>query len=122
MLKAPVLVFAVGCALAAPLPTLAQDSELARVREEMKALQKGYEERMQALEKRLSDAEARTRKVEAGPAQPAAAAPAQAQAQAAGARGLASAFNPSISLILQGTYARTSKDPTNFVIGGFLPS
>ena len=121
MLKAPVLVFSVVCALAAPLPVLAQDSELARVREEMKALQKGYEERMHALEKRLSDAEARTRKVEASAVQPAAPAPAQAEAPRTGG-GLASAFNPSISLILQGTYARTSKDPTNFVIGGFLPS
>jgi hypothetical protein len=32
------------------------------------------------------------------------------------------AFNPAISLILQGTYARTSEDPNNFQISGFVPS
>ena len=32
------------------------------------------------------------------------------------------AFNPAISLILQGTYARTSQDPNNYHITGFLPS
>jgi hypothetical protein len=34
----------------------------------------------------------------------------------------ASAFNPEISLILQGTAARTSQDPASFQITGFAPS
>ena len=41
-----------------------QDSDLARLREEMRELQKNYEERMQALEKRLAEAEARAGKAE----------------------------------------------------------
>ena len=32
------------------------------------------------------------------------------------------AFNPAISLILQGTYADTSQDPNTFQITGFMPS
>jgi hypothetical protein len=96
-----------------------QDSDLARLREEMRQLQKTYEERMQALEKRLADAEARAGKAEqkAGEAVKAA----EARPAASPSRG-ESAFNPAISLILQGTYARTSQDPNAFAITGFVPS
>jgi hypothetical protein len=106
-------------ALALATPAFGQESDLARVREEMKDLKKNYEERLQALEKRLSDAEARAA------AKPEAAAPPPPQASApppSPLRDAVNAFNPSISLILQGTYARTSRDPTNFVISGFVPS
>jgi hypothetical protein len=47
-----------------------------------------------------------------------AAAVAPAQAQVAGAK----AFNPDISLILQGTAASSSQDPENYRIDGFAPS
>jgi hypothetical protein len=33
-----------------------------------------------------------------------------------------SAFNPGISVILQGTFARSSQDPDTYTIGGFIPS
>jgi hypothetical protein len=151
MVKAPVVASAIALMLATPWGAHAQDptaSELARVRDEMKALQRSYEERMQALEKRLNDAEARAAKSETSaalPAQPSAAQapaaksdagvalPAAAQPSpapvaaspapaAAGAAPAQNAFNPAISLILQGTYARTSRDPNNFVINGFVPS
>jgi hypothetical protein len=112
--------YAVGCALASALacssPAFAQDLDLARLREEMKQLQKTYEERMQALEKRLAEAEARVGKAEQTAAAPATPPPAPSAAASA------SAFNPAISLILQGTYARTSQDPNNFAITGFVPS
>ena len=117
MSKKHVLGFALASALAAASPAIAQqDSELSKLREEMKQLQKSYEERMQALEKRVTEAEARAGKAEqaataAGAVPPPAAAPTSA-----------SAFNPAISLILQGTYARTSQDPTKFGITGFVPS
>ena len=58
MVKAHIAALAIVSALAVAMPALAQDSDLGRVREEMKQLQKSYEERMQALEKRLTDAEA----------------------------------------------------------------
>jgi hypothetical protein len=112
--------YAVGCALASALAcsssAFAQDSDLARLREEMKQLQKTYEERMQALEKRLAEAEARVGNAEQTAAAPATPPPAPSAAASA------SAFNPAISLILQGTYARTSQDPNKFAITGFVPS
>ena len=108
--------FAVLCALTAPIPVLAQDSDLSRLREEVKMLQRSYEERMRALEKRLAEAEARASKAQ--PLSPTTA----ATAAPAPRRSSDSAFNPAISLIMQGTYARTSRDPNNFVISGFVPS
>ena len=108
---------AVICAMAAPLAAVAQDSELSTLRDEVKTLQRSYEERMRALEKRLAEAEARASKP-----QPAAAAPTSTPAAPAARRAGDNTFNPAISLILQGTYARTSQDPTNFVIQGFAPS
>jgi hypothetical protein len=117
MWKTRAVGFAVASALACSAPALAQDSDLARLREEMKQLQKTYEERMQALEKRLAEAEARV-----GKAEQASAAPPASQPAASSARASPSAFNPAISLILQGTYARTSQDPNTFAITGFVPS
>jgi hypothetical protein len=124
MLKAHALVFALAAFVLARPALAQQDTELGRLREEMKALQKQYEDRMQALEKRLSDAEARAGKAEqsAGKAEQSAN-QAETAAVAAGRRPAGeNAFNPAISLILQGTYARTSADPNNFAITGFVPS
>src|SRR5262245_5630620 len=76
-----------------------------------------YERRIQTLEKRLVEAEATAAKAESAaraappPVQPAQSGPATA-----------SAFNPAISLILQGTYADTKQDPNTFQITGFMPS
>src|SRR5688572_15780892 len=114
------LSFALALACAGATPVLAQDAELQRLRDEMKSLQKSYDERMQALEKRLQEAESRVKKTEEA-AQSAAVPPAASPAPAPVAR-TESAFNPAISLILQGTYARTSEDPNTFAITGFVPS
>jgi hypothetical protein len=112
--------YAVAWAMAVSAPAFAADTELRQLREEMKALQRSYDDRMQALEKRVADAEARAAKAErAGSQQAAAVVPAPAASAAARTE---SAFNPAISLILQGTYARTSEDPNNFQISGFVPS
>ena len=111
---------ALAAALVCPLAAAAQDSDLSRLREEMKTLQRSYEERMQALEQRLAEAEARA--VKPAPGASRAEPPSQPIAQAPAARDTLSAFNPGISLILQGTYARTSQDPNNFAITGFVPS
>ena len=200
MFKAFVCSSAFMALLAGSLPAIAQDADLGRLRDEMKQLQRAYDERMQALEKRLAEAEARSGKAaqsatqartRAGKAQQSAtaaqaraaraeqsaiqadalavkaeqsatqadkralkaeqsagqvglrldkteltatqaearagkaeetAAQAQAAAGAASSRSSESAFNPAISLILQGTFARTSQDPDNFAITGFVPS
>jgi hypothetical protein len=110
------MALAIACALGASLPAFAQDPELTRIRQEMQQLQRSHEARMQALEKRLTEAEARAGKAEQSAAQ------AQTAASAAANRTGENAFNPGISLILQGTGARTSQDPNNFQITGFVPS
>ncbi len=97
-------------------PALAQDADLAKIREEIKQMKDSYEQRIQALEKRLAVAEAK-----AGKAEQSAASAETAASAAANSRG-PNAFNPEISLILQGTYARTSQDPNDYHITGFLPS
>lgn len=85
-----------------------------------------YEARLQALEQRLKTAEAAAT---TPPAPVATNTPAPAASQAAApsssasANANANAFNPSIALILSGTYARTSQDPANYAITGFhLPA
>ena len=124
MFKADLTAIAVVIALAVPLPALAQDAELGKIREEIRQMKEGYEKRIQELEKRLSEAEAKAGRAEsaANNAEQNAAAAQTATAAAASARGGENAFNPAMSLILQGTYARTSQDPNRFQITGFVPS
>src|SRR2546426_12243245 len=84
------------CAMAlavAVVPAYGQD-----VREELRQLQ----QRIQQLEKRLQETENVA---------------AQASARPAGEN----AFNPAVSLILQGTAARSSLDPNTYRITGFAP-
>jgi hypothetical protein len=128
--KAHTVAVVIAWLLTGPAAVLAQDSELAGVREEMKQLQRNYEERMQALEKRLTDAEARAANAERTAAQAEkSASDSQKSAAQTGVTGAGAgrgagdnAFNPAISLIMQGTWARTSQDPNNFFISGFMPS
>ncbi len=107
-----------------PAAHAASDAELADIREQIRQLKDSYEARIQALEQRLKDAEARSA---AAPAPPSATAPAPATAAApsapgtAGASGIA-AFNPAISAVLQGVYANLSQDPNQYAIAGFVPS
>ena len=105
---------AVALAFAGPVP--AQDVDLAKIREEMKQMKEADEQRMQVLEKRLKEAEAKAGKAEQS------AAKAEAAAAGSASRGGENAFNPAVSLILQGTYANTSQDPNTFQITGFVPS
>jgi len=110
-LTAAAVAFAFSC------PTLAQDAELANIREEIKQMKETYERRIQSLEKRLAEAETKAGKAETT------ANKAESAAVAASSRPASeSTFNPAISLILQGTYANTSKDPNTFQITGFVPS
>jgi len=88
---------AAAVALAFPGAVLAQDADLSKIREEIKQMKGTYEQRIQALEQRAKTAESGAGKAE-------------------------SAFNPAVSLILQGTYANTSQDPNTFQITGFVPS
>jgi hypothetical protein len=107
---------AAAVALALPAAAVAQDADLAKIREEIKQMKETYEQRMRALEQRLREAEAKAGKAESS------AAKAEAAAARSTGRSGENAFNPAVSLILQGTYARTSQDPNAFKITGFVPS
>jgi len=95
------MALAVACSA---LPARAQDAEIRQLREELRQLRESYERRIEALERRLEQTQAQA---------PARAEPRQARE---------SAFNPGISLILQGTLARGSRDPGSYQITGFAPS
>lgn len=94
---------AVALALAAPL---AQADDLKDLRDELAQLKKSYEERIAALEARIAQTEATaSEKVSRG-----------------GTPAGEAAFNPALSLVLDGTYTRLSQDPNRYAIGGFIPS
>ncbi len=114
----------VAMALALSAPVLAQDAELAKIREEIRQMKSQYEKRIQDLEKRLAETEAKAGSAQAaaGKAEQSAAQAQTATAAAASARSGENAFNPAVSLILQGTFARESQDPNNYRINGFMPS
>lgn len=96
----------------APGAWAADDSGLAAIRNEIRELRATYEARIQALEQRLKEAEARALQVPA-PAS-AAALPVPTAASSS-----ASAFNPAVSVVLQGRHAHLSQDPSSFAIAGF---
>ena len=106
--------------LGSPAASAATDADLAEIRDQIRQLKESYEARIQALERRLKDAEATT--AAAPPAaQPLAPAPAARIASTAPPTGIA-AFNPAISAVLQGVYANLSQDPNQYAIAGFVPS
>ena len=99
-------------------------SDLATLRQEMAALRAAYEARLQALEQRVQLAESALATAPVAPAAPVASIPAAVPTPStaplsAAAAGGANAFNPSMSLILSGLYARTSQDPAKYAISGF---
>ncbi len=89
--------------LASGASNAATDDELKALREETRQIKADNDVRIQALEKRLKDAEA-------------AQAPASRAATPTG-----NAFNPDMSLILSGAYRNLSQDPANYRISGFIP-
>ncbi|HET7731836.1 MAG TPA: hypothetical protein VFK48_17580 [Usitatibacter sp.] len=95
-----------------PAVRAASDADLAEIRAQIRELRSQYESRIEALERRLREAESR-----AAPAAPPAAPPASLPAPST--TSTSSAFNPAISAILQGTYAHLSRDPSTWRIAGF---
>jgi len=131
------------CALAAALSLpqaagAATEAEIKELREQFQQMKREYEQRIEALEKRLQQAEGAAQKAESASAKAQGAAAnaervaATAEAQAAKAESAAvqagsrpaseSAFNPGISLILNGVYSNLSQDPARFQITGFAPT
>lgn len=101
----------------------ADDKELAAIRAQIQEMKQSYEARLAALEQRLQDAQAATAQAQtsAEQAKVAAQSASPAAAPVASATPASNTFNPDISLVLGGTYARLSQDPTNYRIGGFMP-
>ena len=132
MLKRTTLAAALAVAYASlsPLPSLAAtEQDIAQMRDEIRQMKQDYEARIQSLEQRLQAAQAQPAAMASGnptaPVDTSAVSSSQRMAAAlppaAGSTGTANAFNPGISAILGGTYARLSKDPQQARIQGFIP-
>src|SRR6266446_1411904 len=94
------------CAMAlamAALPAQAQESDTAKMREELRQLQ----QRLQQLEKRLEQTESTAT---------------QAAVQASSRPQTESALNPGVSVILNGVYGNFSRDPNTYRLNGFVPT
>lgn len=139
MYKQTLMVWALAAALALPQAAgAATEAEIRELREQFQQMKREYEQRIEALEKRLQQAEGAAQKAESASAKAQGAAAnaervaATAEAQAAKAESAAvqagsrpaseSAFNPGISLILNGAYSNLSQDPARFQITGFAPT
>jgi hypothetical protein len=102
----------VAAALACITPAAARADEaadLAQIRQQIQQLKQEYEARIGALEKRLAATEQRAEQ-------------AQSAAKSVAQQQRGNAFNPALSVILQGRYANLSQDPATYRIGGFVPS
>ena len=138
MLQYRVMTLAVLAGLGlSSVASAATEDDLKDLREQVRQLKAQYEKRIGALEQRLKDAEqsaaqAGTVAASASDAANRAAVQAsqatqsiqssQGMAQAVGRTAGESAFNPAVSLILNGTYGRLSRDPSGFRINGFAPT
>lgn len=107
------LALAFAGALAA-LPAFAADAGLQALREEIAQMRKSYEQRIEALEKRLVQAEAATTQARV-------VADKVASLSVRGGEGKANAFNPEIGLNLQGALTKTTRDPATWTLQGFVP-
>jgi hypothetical protein len=97
------------------------EDDLRELREQVRQLKEVYEKRIESLEKRLQQTEQSADKAAATAASAEATAN-QAAGQATSRPTSESAFNPGISLILNGTYGNLSQDPANYGIKGFIPT
>jgi hypothetical protein len=123
----------IALAIASPPLLAADNTQLQQLQQELAAMRKDYEKQLNALEARLKQAEARlaSQAAPAGQLPVAQAVPSSAPTVAvassppsAGTPPAAPAagkgFNPDIALVLAGSYASFSKDPTQYRIPGFL--
>ena len=128
MLKAYVISGAVALALVLPATTRAQTNpQLDEIRKQIQDMKESYDTRIQALEKQLKDAEDTAAKAQSAATQAQSTAgqakeSAEAASQATGLKPPASpsAFNPAMSLILQGGYYNSNQNPATRTVTGFL--
>ena len=128
MCKSKVIALAIAMASVLPGRVQAQDSAvLDEIRREIRQMKESYEARIQALEQRLTEAQAAAASAQASAvkaestAQKAEASAVQAPAPAPTTTS-ANAFNPGISLILNGSYQYYGENPANVGITGYVPA
>ena len=100
------------------LPSLSQaagDPDLKALREEIAQMKQSYEQRIDALEKRLAQTEAKAGEAQAVAQQAVTQQPTAAPTQS-------NSFNPEVSMILQGSYNNLKQNPNAFQITGFVPT
>ena len=99
------------------------DEELADIRRQMETLQKQYETKLKALETRPEQAEALARQNQSEPSGTSSAPPIAvtepSPATIPATPGVSNAFNPALSVILQGSVNSYSKNPDNYTLPGF---
>lgn len=115
MYKHTVIASAFAVSFGLSLPALsAEDPALAQIRADIQKMKESYEARIASLEERLKESEVKAARAPV-------AVPLTTKAQASASRAAASSFNPEVSLILGGSYARLSQNPDNYRIQGFAP-
>ena len=107
-------------------PLSAADQEIEQLRQQLELLKQDYESRINALERRLLEAEQSPQQLQPEIKAEQPARPPQQQSVAAGqapqptaARQGDRSFNPAISLILDGRYSDFSQDPEEYSLPGF---
>ncbi len=122
MFRPTAMAVATALAFNVPLAARAQSSsDLEDVRRQIQDLKDAYESRINSLEKRLKNAEESARSAPTNASQPATEAPAAQAENLPQKQSTPNAFNPAISLILNGTYGNFKQDPTQYGITGFQP-
>ena len=102
------------------LPAMAAGDDVSSLRSELQQMKSEYDARVDALEARIKQLEAANAAMaDAASALPPEPTPAPPPPAAGGG---ASAFNPSISVILGGSYTNASRDPADWNIAGFTPA
>jgi hypothetical protein len=131
IMQSRMLVAAVACALAWPVSAAEETSgarladEVAALREQIAQMKAAYEGRIAALEEKLNAAQKRAAGGQTAPAQavaqtvPQVSPPARQAVDRIAAQSGKSAFNPEVSLILQGAY-KHRKEIEERHIGGFV--
>ena len=121
MLKRNVMAGAIVLGLVLPAGAHAQTSQqLDEIRKQIQDLKDSYDSRIKALESQLKQTEEAAAKAQTSASQAKQSAESAAQATGLKPPASPSAFNPALSLILQGGYYNSNQDPNTRSITGFL--
>ncbi len=117
-MRRPILGLSVVLALSAAPVRAASDAALASIQKQIDALRADYETRLEDLEQRLVQAEDEAKQARSSAAAAEQAASAAAR-PAGGSATSASAMNPAVSAVLQGSALSYSRDPEHWHLRGF---